>query len=490
MATVYTAWSKSYTPSGSSVAKKFRGAISYYSYDNTNTSISYTINPGVQVNSGVNVSYSVTGSATGVSSVTKTLKTYTDITDDWFGGSDAELTPTYTKGHSAVTKTFKVSLHATNAASASGWNTTVLTKSVTVTIPARPSYAVTYNMNGGSGSIASQTKWYGETLTLSSTKPTRSGYTFRGWATSASGSVAYASGANYTGNAALNLYAVWHRAPSLTPTVTSTAPYYIPLTDYVVSISGLTTYDSATATVTLKLGTQSVSRTSNGTLTISPSVVGTFTPTVVVTDSLGASTTYTLPAVTINKYTEPSALLLVERTSATGEPADEGQYAVVTVTFTFTDAIATLIAPTVSVTADDETSETATLTWYSSQANNGSLSGSVNWSSLTSGATVYGLVSITGGFNIQKAYQISVTPQDSEGTGITVTQTLSTAFYTVDFLAGGHGVAFGKPSTQEGFEVDMNARFLRDVYIGIDENAAAGTVDGDLYEALNVLGWI
>lgn len=84
------------------------------------------------------------------------------------------------------------------------------TASGTASVTARPSYAVTYNANGGSGAPSSQTKWYGEALTLSSTKPTRTGYTFRGWGTSSSATtVSYAAGATYTGNAALSLYALW-----------------------------------------------------------------------------------------------------------------------------------------------------------------------------------------------------------------------------------------------------------------------------------------
>lgn len=81
-------------------------------------------------------------------------------------------------------------------------------KTVTLTKIARQ-FTVAYNANGGSGAPASQTKTYGTTLTLSSTKPTRGGYVFKGWATSASGSVAYASGGSYTSNAAATLYAVW-----------------------------------------------------------------------------------------------------------------------------------------------------------------------------------------------------------------------------------------------------------------------------------------
>ncbi|MBQ9921321.1 MAG: leucine-rich repeat protein, partial [Clostridia bacterium] len=49
-------------------------------------------------------------------------------------------------------------------------------------------YTVSYNANDGSGAPSSQTKIHGEALTLSSTVPARSGYTFKGWATSVAGS--------------------------------------------------------------------------------------------------------------------------------------------------------------------------------------------------------------------------------------------------------------------------------------------------------------
>lgn len=83
-----------------------------------------------------------------------------------------------------------------------------------------PSYTVSYNANGGNGAPSSQTKQYNKTLTLSSTKPTRDGYTFVGWAESSSASSAqYQSGGSYTSNKNLTLYAVWKLSkvdPSLT----------------------------------------------------------------------------------------------------------------------------------------------------------------------------------------------------------------------------------------------------------------------------------
>lgn len=82
-----------------------------------------------------------------------------------------------------------------------------------VMIPKKTSYAVTYMANGGSGAPSTQTKWYGETLTLSSSKPTRAGYQFIGWNTAEDGTgTTYASGASYTTNAALTLYAQWQSA--------------------------------------------------------------------------------------------------------------------------------------------------------------------------------------------------------------------------------------------------------------------------------------
>ena len=71
-------------------------------------------------------------------------------------------------------------------------------------------YTISYNMNGGSGGPSSQTKYYGKTLTLSSTKPTRIGYDFVGWGISSSStSASYQPGGSYTSNSSRTLYAVW-----------------------------------------------------------------------------------------------------------------------------------------------------------------------------------------------------------------------------------------------------------------------------------------
>lgn len=91
---------------------------------------------------------------------------------------------------------------------------------VAVDVPPKPSHTVSYNANGGSGAPGGQTKWWGEALTLSSTRPTRANHTFLGWATSANGAVAYQPGGRYSADNNVTLYAVWKLATK-PPTIQS-----------------------------------------------------------------------------------------------------------------------------------------------------------------------------------------------------------------------------------------------------------------------------
>lgn len=104
-------------------------------------------------------------------------------------------------------------------------------------------YNVYFNANGGSGAPSVQTKTYGVSLTLSSVKPVRSGYNFKGWATSSTAtSASYQPGGSYTTNASVTLYAVWEKA------------------NYEFSISNLTVSDSEPyryAEITVKVRTDS-----------------------------------------------------------------------------------------------------------------------------------------------------------------------------------------------------------------------------------------
>ncbi len=239
-----------------------------------------------------------------------------------------------------------------------------------------------------------------------------------------------------------------------------TATAYTNITTASVTVSNATAYyggDISSATLTI--GQQTASISGNGTISILLNAGGTFTPTLSVTDSRGQVATKSLDPITVNVYTAPSVSFNAERTTSTGTPDDEGTYATVDATFTFADVIADAIAPTVTVTDEDGVQTTPTVTWYSTRGADGTLSGSVTWSSLSSGDTVYGLIP---NLNTEFSWQIAITPKDSEGTGTPITQTLAGAFYTIDFLAGGHGIAFGKPAINTGFECAMDATFEAD----------------------------
>lgn len=115
----------------------------------------------------------------------------------------------------------------------------------TCTIPALASYTISYNANGGAGAPGNQTKWYGKTLNLSTTEPTRNGYNFVGWGTSATDTdVKYHAGGQYTENASITLYAIWASAAKLTINYdanggSSAPPSQVHLINTISKISGV-----------------------------------------------------------------------------------------------------------------------------------------------------------------------------------------------------------------------------------------------------------
>ena len=151
--------------------------------------------------SGAQTNYGMTASSGGGSVTLNPFGTYAS-------NGSGSFTGTYSiSGNGSATKTITVAFKNFNNDNGDSATTTV---SFNVTVPAWTSYSVSYNANGGSGAPSSQTKWKDQTLTLSSTKPTRTGYTFSKWNTKSDGSgTSYSSGGSYTANSAAILYAIW-----------------------------------------------------------------------------------------------------------------------------------------------------------------------------------------------------------------------------------------------------------------------------------------
>ena len=127
--------------------------------------------------------------------------------------TDTDEKVTWTSSNSSVAKvndTGLVTAVSTGIVTISAKNPSG-TISSTSTITVKGQYRVSYNANGGSGAPKAQTKAQGVSLKLSSTKPSRSNYTFQGWAISSSGSVKYQPQGTYNTDADVTLYAVWKK---------------------------------------------------------------------------------------------------------------------------------------------------------------------------------------------------------------------------------------------------------------------------------------
>lgn len=219
------------------------------------------------------------------------------------------------------------------------------TASGTISVPAKTSYTVSYNANNGSGAPSAQTKWYGEALTLSTTKPTRQYYKFDGWATSASGAAVYCTGTNntsntsYTSNAAVTLYAHWTRVHQ-------------------------------------------------------PPTISSFT---------------------------------VIRCDANGDPDDEGTYCKANVTWSVDTVVySSNVGSTLSIAVSGI---------------NGTKSVNLSGTGTTT-ETIYDVAVLS----TDSTYTVTATVTDGQSTSTSRNAILSTAFFTMDFAQGGHGVGIGKPA--------------------------------------------
>lgn len=89
--------------------------------------------------------------------------------------------------------------------------------------------------------------------------------------------------------------------------------------------------------------------------------------------------------------------------------------------------------------------------------------GDTEWGSevaLTAGGTTSGTATgVVGTFDVGYAYDLRVTVTDPGGSA-TQTTVVTPSFFTMDFLKGGKGIAFGKAATAEG--VDFGMGLLRD----------------------------
>lgn len=349
------------------------------------------------------------------------------------------LTGTYSiSGNGAATKTVTVTFRNFNE-----WHDDSATKnlSLSVSVPAWTSYTVSYNANGGKDAPDNQTKWKDITLPLSSTKPTRTGYTFNSWNTASGGTgTKYNPGGNYTANADATLYAQW---TPITYTVTYDAN----------GGSGAPSNQTKTYGVTLTLSSTKPTRTGYNFIGW-----GTSKSATTATYSAGGSYTnnasITLYAIWATSYKKPTITnLSVNRCNSSGTTKDDGKYASVSFTWNTFNTVSKI-----------------TIAWHSETDSSTTAKGSTTASASGTAGTV--TKTIGGNFNTEYSYIIDVTVTDSGGSASKSIMLLGSE-HAIDFKKqtatdGVHyGVAIGQAAqTLKLFDVKYPSRFRDTVCIG------------------------
>ena len=252
---------------------------------------------------------------------------------------------------------YNVATHTVNGSTFTSGNTHTVSGNVTVVSTATlKTYTVSYNANGGTGAPAAQTKTHGTALTLHSTKPTRAtvtnatytvtfnanggttptasataknttSYSFKNWNTNSGGTgTSYASGASYTTDAAVTLYAQWTSStstasvtlPTATRGNTTATGFKVTFDANGGSCSTATLTSNRTASYTFKGWSTSSTAASGST--------GSYTPTASVTLYATWATSYTNNSITLPTPTRAGYTFKGWATSSSATSGSTGSY--------------------------------------------------------------------------------------------------------------------------------------------------------------------
>lgn len=331
-----------------------------------------------------------------------------------------------------------ISCYAKITSSSSYVSGTKTSTASSVTVAKKTSYTVDYDANGGSGAPSAQTKWYGTNLTLSSTIPTRTGYTFVNWLSSTQNKT-YTAGALYGYEADTTMVAQW-KANTYTVTYNANGGNGAPSNQTKTHGTALT----LSSTTPIREGYNFLGW---GTSASATTVV--YAPGA----TYNTNAAITLYAVWEVAYLKPRISdLTVSRCDSSGTVMDNGTYSL--------------------VTFDWETDENVTeilIEWTAA--------GDTGSASISASGTSGSVSKIVGGsLDVDTTYDITVYVTDSDTTNATAT--LNGTAFSIDFLAGGNGAAFGKPASKpNALEIGWTAYDRFDTLFG--NGLAAYTGSGD-----------
>lgn len=375
-----------------------------------------------------------------------------------------------------------------------------------------------YENNGGSGAPPSQTCEVGGTLTVSSTKPTRSGYKFLGWGTRYTDtSPTYYAGDRITlSDFNIVLYAVWQKLYVITYNANGgygapSSAYSPQGSSYVVSSTiptrngyefyrwntssdGTGTWYSSGSSmspsgdVTLyAIWNPKISFSASGCANVPSAVTKTFGTALTLpttkptrdgyafvswnTSSSGDGTTYnaggtvtasmnasmTLYAIMRKTASSPNISFIKSyRCDSNGNPSDDAGYAKVTVTWSVDTYTAGMSENKGKVTIRIRREDSSSYT--SSVVSNGVRSSATSW-------IMFGDIDTDMQYIIEVTVENTVAEAGYDKLSTTRTDILTRAKFVIDVRKGGKAIGIGSAAPADGFECGWNAQFDGDVTI-------------------------
>ena len=379
---------------------------------------------------------------------------------------------TITRTHATQTLYYYGSFQYKSSSETSNW---YKTGALAVSIAPKSSYSVAFNANGGTSAPSTQTKWYNETLTITTGTPTRNGYTFTGWNTKDDGTgTPYSGGDSYTTNAALTLYAQWT------------------VNDYTVAYNA----NGGTGTMSNDTFTYDVDETLSENefvnddyvfagWAIEPNGNVVYSDGATVRNLIGSGT-YNLYAIWKYAYIAPDIPTVdAYRVDEHGLNDDAGEYGLVTAHVTPAYLYSSLTSG--AYTATQVTA------WYrlNGSSENYTQIGSIQQITQPSALT---WITSHNVFTVSNQYDIRVVAQAIKGSSVKTESAnssfISIAEFIVDFDQDGESIGIftiangGESTGDENKLLWMNG----DVVFMLDDDAASGT-DYELLAALTSLGW-
>jgi len=331
-------------------------------------------------------------------------------------------TTNYTRGTSAQTKQIKLFCYD------AGQNT------VNVTIPVKE-YTATYYPNGGSGSNQAQTYSHGSSMTTKAANTfSRTNYVFKNWNTNADGTgTTYNASTAYTPNANLSLYAQWYAPHTITYKAndgTSEEQTQVKVYNTAATVKGA---DAFSRDGWLLTGWNTASDGTGDSVALGASYSTEADITLYAQWQRGIS------SVTIGNAT----VIRTENSSSTSE-SDAGAYAYVQVPLTVSGAAAASISLSVEL-YDDSGTLIVTVSGTTSTKSTGDASVTPTLTARLSG------LGTDSRYDAKCIVSVSNTSYSSQSVApVSKTLVIPIAMYTIAAKPGGHGVAFGAPSTEDG----------------------------------------